>query len=503
MKPIHVVVAGWGQITQPRDLTQPPEDPMGLMAQAAVMACEKASAKSLVKRLDGIIVVRSLSRHYIEPAAGLARMLGASPKLTHVSGIGGNSPQTMINLAGGLIAKNELDCVLIAGAETYVQRDPDLQRPDSGSALFQGIPRDYPGDDRIGSTRLENRHGMEHPHQGFPLFETALWAASGLDLKAYLMRIGRMWSAFSRTAARHPQAWTRTPRTLEEIITPGPSNRPVAFPYTKYMNAFVTVDQGAAVLLMSDRAARRYLSGNRQRVYFLGGGYAEDRQRFMIQKTDFTASPPLKAAVVKALSRSGTQPSQVEAFDLYSCFPCAVSIARKMIGIPDDDPRPLTLTGGLGFFGGPGNNYSLHAVATLAEKIEAGLYAKGLITSLGWFMHKHAAGVYGSEPNDRDIRNDHDQDLADHLAGQEPICIRETFTGIGLIDTYTIIYTPDREPAYAVIYGKTPDRERFVAKTRNDPDTFAWLMEKNRIGQPVHVRFNAAERVNLAGLEGL
>lgn len=493
-----VVVAGWGQITQPKKINGPAQDVMGLMTLASTRAAEMTASKKVLTNLDGIMVVRTLSRNCPSPAAQLAQKLGAAPKFTHVSGIGGNSPQTLINIAAGMIARNELETVLIAGAEAYIQRDKNPKRVES--ALFRGISKDYSGNDLIGSTPLENAHGIEHPMQGFPLFETALWAESGMDRHPYLMGIGRMWSAFSKVAADHPYAWSKTVKTPEEIITPTPANRPVAFPYTKYMNSFVTVDQGAAVILMSEEAAGKYRQKNRQTVYFLGGGYAEDRQRFMIEKSDFTASPPLAAAVEKALTRSCMPLEHLDCFDLYSCFPCAVSIAKKMIGITDDDPRPLTLTGGLGFFGGPGNNYNLHGVATLAEKISTGEKSNGLATALGWFMHKHAAGVYGSTPlagkfKDHDIR-----DQKDGLAGNGPVKIKDQVTGIGTIETYTLVYSLDREPSYAVLYGKTADNYRFIAQTQKHPDTFNYLTQENRVGQKVALKFDPSRNMNIADL---
>jgi len=493
-----VVVAGWGQITQPKKLNQTAKKPMDLMVQASRNASEMMGSATALSTLDGIIIVRTLSQHYTSPAKRLAQEIGAAPKFTHVSGIGGNSPQTLINIAAGMIARRELDSVLIAGAEAYVQREENPKKIQS--ALFRGIPKDYPGDDIIGSTPLENQHGIEHPMQGFPLFETALWAASGLDIEPYLMQIGKLWSSFSKTAAGHPYAWTKTMKTPEEIITPGPSNRPVAFPYTKFMNSFVTVDQGAAVILMSDAAAKKYSKTNRQTVYFLGGGYAQDRQRFLIEKSDFTDSPPLKAAVHKTLIRSHMTLEDLDCFDLYSCFPSAVSIAKKMIGIKDTDPRPLTLTGGLGFFGGPGNNYSLHAVATLAEKISIGEKSNGLVTALGWFMHKHAAGIYGSTPSKGELK---DHDIADQkncFAGKEPVKIKDQVHGPGIIETYTIIYADNHEPSYAVLYGKTLDNFRFIARTRPHPDIFKHLMSKNRVGQKINIKFSLSKNINIADL---
>ena len=76
------------------------------------------------------------------------------------------------------------------------------------------------------------------------------------------------------------------------------------------------------------------------------------------------ASPPRSA------TRSAPRASaldDVARFDLYSCFPSAVQVAMRALGIADDDARPLTVTGGLGFAGGPVNNYPTHAIARMVE----------------------------------------------------------------------------------------------------------------------------------------
>jgi acetyl-CoA C-acetyltransferase len=491
----HVVVAGWGQVTQPKEADNP-EDVPGLMIQAARRAGRTLADPSLLSKLDGILVVRPLSTHCPDAPDRLARALGATPGFTHLSDIGGNSPQTLINLAGSLIAKNRLERVLVVGAEAYVRRNPGISRADS--ALLQGVPHDYAGDDARGTLPLETRHGIQHPMQGFPLFETALWHASGLDLVSYLEKIGTLWSRFSRVAAGHPFAWSRVPRTARQIVTPSESNRPVAFPYTKFMNAFITVDQAAAVILMSEKAARAARKNDLPPVYFAGGGYARDRQRFMVQKSDFTVSVPMKKVMDMALDRSGFTLDDMDCFDLYSCFPCAVSIAMKMAGLTDDDPRPLTLTGGLGFFGGPGNNYNLHAVATLAEQIAAGRYRTGMVTALGWFMHKHAAGIYSSRRPEKSLAGTAEADHADPLAGPAPVPVDETPSGKGAIDTYTVVYHPDHTPAYGVIYGRTDQGNRFVANTVNDPDVFSALTGRDMVGQSVRLTYDPVKKTAVA-----
>lgn len=469
---------------------------MGLMVQASQNAAQELTDPRALSRIDGILVVKSLSTDYPAPAAQLAEKLGASPKFTYVSKIGGNSPQTLVNKGAAMIARGELDSVLVVGAEAYVQRGETIQNEES--ALLRGIPRDYTGDDASGTTGLENSYGIEHPMQGFPLFETALWAASGLDISTYLNQVGRMWAGFSQVAALHPHSWSKKIRTSEEIITPGPHNRPIAFPYTKFMNSFVTVDQGAAVILMSEEAAKKYQRPDQQTVFFLGGGYAEDRQRFMIERSDFTLSPPLEAAVQKALDRSGLSLSDMDCFDLYSCFPCAVSIARRMLNLSEEDPRPLTLTGGLGFFGGPGNNYNLHAIATLSEMIAHGKKKTGMVTALGWFMHKHAAGIYSSIPPTKPLATIDMDDQKNYLTGPPPLEIDEQPTGSGTIETYTVVHARDHSPAYAVLYGRTSKGKRFIARTLSHPDIFKQLSSQSMVGESVTFRFDPKQNMTIA-----
>jgi acetyl-CoA C-acetyltransferase len=111
----HVEVTGWGQVTQPKD-TDTPLDVTGLMIQAARQAGRTLADPALLSKLDGILVVRPLSAHCPDAPAQVAGALGADPGFTHISDIGGNSPQTLINLAGSLIAENRLERVLVVGA---------------------------------------------------------------------------------------------------------------------------------------------------------------------------------------------------------------------------------------------------------------------------------------------------------------------------------------------------------------------------------------------------
>ena len=171
-----------------------------------------------------------------------------------------------------------------------------------------------------------------------------------------------------------------------------------------------------------------------------------------------------------------------------------------MLGLKQNDHRPFTVTGGLGFFGGPGNNYSLHAVATMVEMIARGEINNGLVTALGWFMHKHAAGIYSATPAEVDLRQ-HDLDDANApLTGNQPVAIAEKVTGKGYIETYTIIYKKDGTPDYSVTYGRTEKGLRFIANLNTDIETIIALTTQNQVGKTIQLRYDDQEKRNVAYL---
>src|SRR6202012_252795 len=70
------------------------------------------------------------------------------------------------------------------------------------------------------------------------------------------------------------------------------------------------------------------------------------------------------------------------------------------LGLSPEDPRGLTVTGGLPYFGGPGNSYSMHALATMVEKLRSNPGTYGFIGANGGQLSKYAAGVYSTRPRE-------------------------------------------------------------------------------------------------------
>jgi acetyl-CoA C-acetyltransferase len=268
------------------------------------------------------------------------------------------------------------------------------------------------GDDWPAVGPAESAIGLLAPVQIYPLFESVVAARAGRDAVAQRQAIGSLFAPFTEVAAGNPFAWFPEARTAEAIATPTPDNRIVAEPYTKRMTAFLGSDQGAALILCSLAEAVR--AGVADRAVFVWAGAEATDVRFPASRPDPGRSPAIAAAgnaLFDAASRAaggGTAVGvdDIGLLDIYSCFPSAVELATDALGIAPGDRRRLTATGGLPYFGGPGNNYTTHGIAAVTDLLRQSSGAPdgrgpgplGMATGLGWFITKHALGLYGSAP---------------------------------------------------------------------------------------------------------
>ena len=282
---------------------------------------------------------------------------------------GGNNPQSLVSATSLAIGRGELDVAVLVGADCVYTQTAARRHPDRPVLPWTVQPPDTPpagpfGNDRRGTTEAEEERGLDLPIHVFPLFENALRAEIGRSLDDHRLHIGRLWSRFSDVASANPYAWLRAARTATEIVTATDANRMIAYPYTKLLTANMQVDQGAALIMCSVAAAQSAGIARDRWVFPLSGADADDHW-FLSHRADFHSSPAIRLAGATALTLAGAGVDEVAHVDLYSCFPSVVEIAATELGLPDDDPdRPLTVTGGLTFGGGPGNNYGTHAVAT-------------------------------------------------------------------------------------------------------------------------------------------
>jgi acetyl-CoA C-acetyltransferase len=477
------VLIGAGQFIQ-RDVEPVrAKEPLQMMVEAARRAAEDAGADArLLTRIDSVAVVNILAWHYHNAPRLLAEHVGAHPARELYTSVGGNTPQWLVNETAADIAAGRVRLALLAGAEavhTAVRArrtKTHLQWTVSGSG-----PPTLVGEERQGTTQHEIDHGLVMPTVIYPMFENALRAHYGLSVAAHRERLGRLCSAFSDVAAQNPYAWFRQHRSPEEITTVTPENRLIGFPYPKYMNAIMDVDQSAAVLMTSVAGARELGIDLSRAVYLWGCGDAHDIW-YVSERPDLHSSPAIRIIGRQALAMAGCSIADVDYFDLYSCFPCAVQIARDMLGIAVDDPRPLTVTGGLAYHGGPGNNYTMHAIATMMAKVRAAAGARGLVTGLGWYVTKHSAGIYSTTPPQRPwARPDCEAVQAAIDAAPHPDLVMQP-SGRGTIETYTVVHDRDGSPVRGVLIGRLNDGRRFLANTPADRGVLDALMEDEAIG---------------------
>lgn len=466
MDPRTPVVVGVGQRTRlpdpSADLTTLAE-PVDMMAEVLrAAAADSGAGDAIIAAADSVRVVAVLSWHYANPALLLAERLRASPRQLLVSTTGGNSPQMLVNDAARSISRGELDVVLIAGAEGVYTRLAALKEERRAwlpwTVQDDGVPSpDVLGGDRQPSHQAESARSVALPVQMYPVFENALRASAGRDLESHQRRVAEMWSRFSEVASSNPHAWSRRRLSAEEIATPGPSNRMIAFPYPKLMNANIQTDQAAGLVVCSLEAARAAGVADDRLVFPRSGAEAHDHW-YVSERADLHSSPAIRLAGREALGLAGVGADDVAHLDLYSCFPSAVQIAAAelCVGIDERD-RPLTVTGGLGFAGGPGNNYASHAICSMVEALRADPGSYGLVTSLGWFVTKHALGVYSTTPPADGFRWASAQEGVDSLERRE---VATDYEGEAVVESYTVTYERDGRPASGVVAALTPDGRR-------------------------------------------
>jgi acetyl-CoA C-acetyltransferase len=331
------------------------------------------------------------------PRAVAARIL-ADPGRAILEVSGGQAPQHLVTELAGSIAAGATQVALIVGSEAistarhFAGTDdrPDFTETVGGSLEDRGY-----GLAGIGSRHLA-AHGLTDAPSQYALLENARRAREGLSRAAYAAAMGALFAPFTAVAAANPFAASRVKRDAAELVTPSEANRLIAEPYPRYLVARDQVNQGAAVVLASIAAARR-LGVPEERWVFLAG-HADAREQRLLTRPDLSRSPAAARASELALDLAGITMAEVATIDLYSCFPIPVFNICDAFGLAADDPRGLTLTGGLPYFGGAGNNYSMHAIVETMHRARQAPGSFGFVGANGGIMGKYSAGVYTTRP---------------------------------------------------------------------------------------------------------
>ncbi|MBB4612400.1 acetyl-CoA acetyltransferase [Novosphingobium taihuense] len=416
----------------------------------------------------------------------VARRLGIRPRVAILEKVGGQSPLALLADLGDRIAAGESSAALLFGSEAistvrHLVGNGEVRdwAEHDDAAGVEWIDKGMGFEGALSAASIA--HGIRAPVTAYALCENARRHRLGLSREAYALEMGRLFAPFTEVAANNPySAAAAKPMAAGEIATPGERNRMIADPYPLKLVSRDQVNQAAAIVLMSVKAAREAGVSEDKWVYLHGAALANERE--ILERPDIGGYPAANAAIASALASAGQEAAKIEAFDFYSCFPVPVfNAAIDGLGLAADDPRGLTVTGGLPYFGGAGNNYSMHAFASMVERMRADSGSYGLIGLNGGFQSKYGAAVLSTASRQWPSCETASVQAALDVA---PVAVMaKQQDGTGRVTTYTVTYAKGI-PEQGIVIGEHAHGGRFIATTR-DAATLAAMLESDPLGRDV------------------
>ena len=464
------------------------------LIEAVARAAEDDAAARLLDRVDGVYTTPVSVFSTTRPADELAERLGLSAGGRVESPYSGSAPQQMLAAACDEIASGRMRAALVAGgiADASYRRAREAGRDPAapptavwsqGSKQSEEYSR-HPRFDHGQFPRGEMAAGLTNPVGHFAMIESVLAAEAGHAPDERRRWLGGLMAPFTEVAARRPAlAWFPTARRPDELSTVTAVNRMVAQPYPKLMTSFPTVDLAAAVLVTSEEEADRAGVPGDRRVYPWAAASSHET-RAPSQRSDIGRTPALTAAVRSVLAATGMDAGDIDLVDVYSCFPSAVQLGAAALGV-DPESRPLTVTGGLPYFGGPGASYVCHALVTLVEELRAGRGRTAIAIGLGGMAGRFAAGLYSPAPPDREWTNDTGAEGSLDVEDQG-VELDLSRSGPARVEAMTVLYDREAGPTEAPVFARFADGRRTAARLAR-PELARELDGTSLVGQVVEV----------------
>ena len=465
------------------------DHPRELMKAIAPAALQDAGVSA--PAVDAIACIDCFSWTYADLGKSVASDIGCRDDVREfwLPG-GGTTPQDLLHQITASMAEGEIDVALLFGAEAMRTR----RKATRAGRELNWPPRDKSVNPMRGqkpfTSEWEAQHGLRLPIQLFPMNENAIRHANGRSAEEQIAVAANILHRNAQVAANNPNAWFRDAPSAETIGTVTADNRMIAYPYTKRMNAIMDVDQSAALVLVSDRYLEAH--GGRERAAAVLGGAGAEEIWNPSQRHDLSRSVPMELAFGQALASAGLSVDDIDAFDFYSCFPAPIQMALAALGLSHEDDRPLSITGGLAYAGGPGNNYVSHSLATALQRLRANPDERLMVTGVGMANTKQTATVLC---NAMQVPAQAKGETVYRLeTGETPIPLLERIEGPATIVTYTIEY--DREgQAARVIYLLDVAGGRAIANAREAHSDTQSLLEHDPIGRGGTLTWDAADNL--------
>jgi acetyl-CoA C-acetyltransferase len=480
------VLIGVGAVTQRDEDPARALEPLALMRDALARAAEDCGSRALLARADWFSVPRGFWE-YADPGRALAEHVGATSARTELAEIG-VLQTTLFGNAAARIAAGEAGVVVIAGGEA---------RARAMRAQRRGVAAPNTTQADVAPTRVlrpkqevvhpaEVKLGMVLPVNQYAMLENALRFADGSSISQHRDAVATLWARMSEVAARNPDAWSRATVSASSVRNASLENRMLAFPYTKLHNSQWNVDQAAALVMTSLAQARAHGIPEARWVFPLAA--AESNHMVSLsQRRPFARSPGFAHAGRAALARAGTSIDRVSKRELYSCFPVAVRLQCRELGIAEDSE--LTVTGGMAFAGGPLNNFVLQAAVRMAQLLRDAPGEIGMVNAVSGFLTKQGVTLWSSAPPERAFGLD---DVTDAVAREtEQISLAHDASGDATCVSYTVQFEGVR-PARTLFVCDLPDGRRALAAS-GDAGLAEHAMTRELCGEKLKLADGAAE----------
>tara|TARA_E500000331_G_scaffold17528_1_gene15511 strand:- start:3548 stop:5089 length:1542 start_codon:yes stop_codon:yes gene_type:complete len=497
------VIVGVGDIIDKRKVNGP--DPLTLLGQASELAFQDSGIKNVIDYLDAIGVVRfsvdfstatNQSRFgYSNFPRSLANKIGVKKDISELySGMGGNAPQVLLQEISKKIHANEIHCALISGGEVLQTMISKLK---SGEKLnwedSAGGKPEIIGINDEGFSEEEKKHYMDLPSNVYPIFANAIRSSKSQSSEEHLKECSELFSKFSKVASLNPKAWFPKFRTPEEIEEISDSNRLVGFPYTKYLNSMIRVNMASSLVVMSEKLTKELKIPQNKKVYIHGSCVLNDIWN-VSKRPSLNESPAIRECGKEVLSQAGISLSEISFLDIYSCFPSAVQIAQKELSLDSNDDRPLTVTGGLPYFGGPGNAYTMFSSSEMVKKLRSNPNEYGMVTANSWFLTKHAINIFSCKPpQEIDWEKDFIK-LQSEINSREIKNFNTKPNGLGKVISYTIVQGR-KNLEYGIVIGELEDKSKFIANILGEQSFLKKLTENELLGIKGEVKHTSERNI--------
>lgn len=475
--PLTPVIIGAGQIND-REYGR---EPLDLMTRCVEAALDDTGAVSAVRPSIGDVRVVWGIWPYQDPGRLVAERIGAATARTTLTTSGGNQLYDLVIDTAARIQSGEMDTAVVCGAESLRTRRSDRARGTTTDYLAEregATPDELLGTERDMFAAVENEIGVNVVARFYAMAETALRHRLGEGLDAHRMRIAELWSRASHVAADNPDAWSRTPLDATTIATESASNRPVASPYPKLMTSNLDVDQGGAIVMCSVAVAEAAgVPADRWVFPWSGVGVADTWHA--TNRWAFDESPGMRVSGTRTLELAGLGHDDCALIDLYSCFPVAVQLAQRELGI--DPAREFTITGGLTFAAGPLNCYCILPLTRAVRLLRESPGDRAFLTGNGGAFTKHSALVLSGEPPTDGFRTADAQAEVDALPSRPSPAAPATDA---TLETYTVTFDRDMHPERAILACLDRAGSRHWAES-TDAETMHELLTTDCCERPV------------------